>query len=119
MAWVVHHVQDDARDREVLNDGPAVRSVPARLGGVSLSVPEHLQHFVIGGDRPESLAIGSVDRRLVPPDRRNLPVGTEKFVREAVGEGIEIGEVDLLEVVRHPAILVAGSAGVKNGVPGA
>ncbi len=79
---------------------------------------EHLQHFVVCGDRPEPLAVRSVGSRLMPPHRRNLPVGMEEFMREAVGEGVEVREIDLGEVARHQAILMARSAWVKNGVPG-
>ena len=118
MPWVVHHVQDDARDGKILNDGSAVRASSACLRGERHRIAEHLKHFVVCGDRPETLAVGSVDGRLVPPHRRSLPVGTEELVREAVGEGVEVSEVDLGEVPRHVAILTARSAWVKNGVPG-
>ncbi len=119
VAWVVHHVQHDAGDGQVLNDGPAVGTVTAGLGGIGHGVVEHPQHLVVRGDGPEPLPVRCVDGRLVPPHRRNLPMDAEYVMRETVGERVEIGEVDPAQVVRHGAILTAVLAGVKNGAPGA
>ena len=106
---VVHHVQHDAGHREVLNDRAPVGSVAARLRGIGHGVVQHLEHLVIGGHRPEALPVGRVDGGLVPPHRRLLPVQAEDVVREAAGERVEVGQVDLAEVMHHGAILTAVS----------
>ena len=117
--WVVHHVEDDAGHREVLNDRPAVGPIAAGLGREGDGVVQDPEHLVVGGDRPEPLAVGGVGRGLVPPDGCQLPVQAEDVVGEAAGERVEVGEIDLPEVLDHRAILPAPSAWVKNGAPGA
>src|SRR5580704_19049639 len=47
MPWVVHHVQDDARNGKVLNDGSAVGASAACLRGVGHWIVENLKHFVV------------------------------------------------------------------------
>ncbi len=39
-------------------------------------------------------------------------------MRETVGEGVEIGQIDPVEVVHHGAILTTPPDSVKNGVQG-
>ena len=109
----------DAGHGEVLNDRPAVGPVAARLRGVGHRVAEHPQHLVVGGHRPEALAVGSVGGGLVPPHRRQLPVHPEDVVREAVGEGVEVGQVDLRRGRAPPGHPHGGARLVKNGAPGA
>ena len=48
-----------------------------------------------------------------------VPVQAEDVVWEAARKGVEIGQVDLAEVVSHGAILVTAPVSVKNGAPGA
>ena len=116
---VVHHVEHDARHREILNDRAPVRSVASRLRGIGHGVVQHLEHLVIGGHRPEALPVGGVDGGLVPPDGRLLPMQAEDVVREAAGEGVEIGQIHLAEVTNHGVILTTISHSVKNGAQGA
>ena len=116
---VVHHVQHDARHGQVLDDRPPVGAVAPRLRGVGHRVAEDLEDLVVGGHRPEPLPAGRVGGRLVPPHRRLVPVQAEDVVWEAARKGVEIGQVDLAEVVSHGAILMTAPVSVKNGVPGA
>ena len=116
---VVHHVQDDSGHGEVLQDRPPVGAVASGLRRVGPGIAEHLEHLVIGGHRPEAFAVGSVRGGLVPPHRRLVPVQPEDVVRESIGKGVEIREVDVAEVVQHGAILVTRAGWVKNGDPGA
>jgi hypothetical protein len=116
---VVHHVQDDPGHGEVLQDRPPVGAVASGLRRVGRGVTEHLEHFVIGGHRPEALAVGSVRGGLVPPHRCLIPVESEDVVRESIGKGVEIRQVDVAEVVHHGAILVTTPGWVKNGDRGA
>ena len=55
----------------------------------------------VAGEHPEPLVAGRVRRRRVEPDRRVAPQRGEELVREAVGEAVEVGEVDLLEPHRR------------------
>ena len=54
----------------------------------------------------------------MPPDRRLFPMEAEDLVWESIGEGVQVGQVHLAEVVRHGAILMTGPHSVKNGAPG-
>ena len=118
MAGVVHHVQHDAGHGEVLNDRAAVGPVAAGLRGEGHRVAQDPQHLVIGGHGPEALPVGCVGGGLVPPHRRLLAVQPEDVVWEAVGEDVEVGQVDLPECLDHRAILVAVPDSVKNGARG-
>ena len=97
VARVVHHVEHDARDRKVLDQRAAVRSVAAPLGRVGGGVGQDPQHLFIRRDRPEALAVGRVLGRLVPPHRCRGAVPLEEMVREARREVVEVGEVDPVE----------------------
>jgi len=46
-------------------------------------------------------------------------VGAEDLVGKPPGEGVEVGEIDLPEVLEDRLILTGRLAGVKNGAPGA
>ena len=94
MAGIVHHVEDHAGDVEVLEERFLVLPVATALGGVGLGVPHHLEGLGVGGHGPEALAVGGVLGRLVPPHRRLPPVDLEQVVGKAVGEVVEVGEVD-------------------------
>ncbi len=66
------------------------------------------------GHRPKALAIGGVVGRFVPVHRRFSPMDREQLVREAVGEVVQIGEVDPRQRAgqRHriaPAVYLAAS----------
>jgi hypothetical protein len=115
---VVHHVQDDPGHGEVLNDRPPVRTVASGLRRVGFGVAQHLEHLVVGGHRPEALAVRSVHCGLVPPHRCLVPVEPEDVVRESIGKGIEIRQVHVAEVTQHGAIIMRGLRWVKNGDPG-
>ena len=117
--WVVHHVQDHSGHREVLNDGPSVGPIPPGLGREGHRVVEDLEHLVIGGHRPEPFAVGRVRGWPVPPHRSDGTVEAEDVVREAEGEGVQVGQIDVLEATGHRAILTGGPLGVKNVGPGA
>ena len=55
-------------------------------------------HCGVRVHRPEPLAVGRVRGRLVPQHRRRSPQPGEHVVREAVGEAVEVGEVDAGEI---------------------
>ncbi len=95
---VVHHVEDDPGDLEVLQQRAAVLAASSALGGVGHRVAQHRERLGVGRNRPEPLAVGRVLRGLVPPHRRLAPVHDEQVVREPVREVVEIGEVDLREL---------------------
>ena len=117
VAGVVHHVEHDTCDRQVLEDGSPVRPVATRLGGERQGIVEDLEDVIVGGYRPESLSVRGVGGGLVPPDGCLFPMQPEDVVGEPVGERVEIGQVHVAEV-RHRAILMKVSGSVKNGGPG-
>jgi hypothetical protein len=94
VARVVHHRQDHPCDLEVLEQGAAVETVAAALGGVGGRVELHRLRLGVGGHRPEPLAPRRVRGGLVPVHGRLAPVLLEDVVREPVGEPIEVGQVD-------------------------
>jgi len=94
MPRVVHHVEHLARDGQVLQQRAAERPAAPGNRRVGHRILEHLKGFRVRGDRPEPLAVGGVGGRLVPVHRRLAPVDGEQLVRKAVGEFVQIGEVD-------------------------
>ena len=95
MTGVVHHRENHARDLQVLQQGAAVAAAPTPLGGVRPGVEQHPCCLGVSGDRPEPFAIGCVLGRSVPPHRRLEAVDLEQVVGEAVGEVVEVGEIDV------------------------
>ena len=55
----------------------------------------------------------------MPPHRCLVSEEPEDVVRESIGEGVEIRQIDVAEVVNHRAILVTRPGWVKNGNRGA
>jgi len=96
MARVVHHVEHDPCDLEILEQRAAVRTVAAALRGVGLGVAHHGERVGVRGDGPEALAVRCVLGRLVPEDRGFPTVDLEQVVRKAAREVVEVGEVDAL-----------------------
>ena len=74
MPRIVHHVEHLAGDRQVLQQRPAVRPVPAGHRRVRHRITQHLKGFRVGRDRPEPLAVGGVLGRLMPEHRRLAPM---------------------------------------------
>ena len=97
VARVVHHVEHDTCNLEILQERPAVPARTAALRRVRARVAQHGQRLGVGGHRPEPLAVRRVLGRLVPPHRRLASVDLEESVREAVREVVKVGEVDVGE----------------------
>ncbi len=95
VARVVGHVQHEAGERKVVQRGAAVRTGAARLRRVGTGIVHDGHASRVRMDRPEALTVGSVFGGLVPEHRCDRAQSREEVVREAVGEEVEIGEVDL------------------------
>ena len=94
MPRVVHHVENLARDGEILKQRPAVWPWAAGHRRVRLRITQHGKRFGVCGHRPEALAVGRVVGRFVPVHRRLAAMHLEQVMREACGEVVQIGEVD-------------------------
>jgi hypothetical protein len=92
---VVHHVEHDAGDLEVLQQRAAIRTIPAAFGRERRRIAQHPERLYVGRDRPEAFPVGRVRGRLVPPHRRLGAMDLEERMRKPVGEVVEIGEIDL------------------------
>ncbi len=95
VAGVVHHAQHRAGELDVLEQRAAVPAVAAPLRRVGGRVAQDLEHLGVGGHGPEALAVGRVLGGFVPEDRGLPPVPREHVVGEAVGEPVEVREVDV------------------------
>jgi hypothetical protein len=106
---IVHHVEEDPGGGsvgEVLDQGPTPLVSGSTLGRERLRFGHDLGGTTVGTHDPEPDVPRSVRSRLVPPDRGFAPQPGENFVREPVGEEIEISEVDFSGFDRHPVRMV-------------
>ncbi len=94
---IVHHVEHLTGDRQILQQRSAERPVTAGDRRERDRIFQHRKRFGVGGDGPEALAVGGVLGRLMPVDRGVATVDGKKVVREAGGEVVQVGEVDLGE----------------------
>ena len=117
MPGVVHHVEDDPHDVEILEQGAAVPARTAALGGERVGAAEHRERLRVRRHRPEPLTVGRVVGRLVPPHRRLATVDREQIVRKAVREVVEIREVDLGEASHGRVSTPSPTVGSGMAIP--
>ena len=101
MTRVVRHVEEDPGGeaiRKVLDDGPAAVGTRTPLGGEAGGVGSHLGDVGVPAQHPEPDPVGRVRARLLPPARSLRPQGGEDVVGKAVGEQVEVAQVDQGEV---------------------
>ena len=94
MARVVHHVEHHPGDRQVGDRRAAVRAVAAGLRRERVGIVDHGHALGVRVHRPEPFAVGRVRGRLVPQTGAARAKLGEDVVREAVGELVEIGQID-------------------------
>ena len=75
----------------------------------------HGQDVGVRTEHPEAHPVRGVLGRSVPPHRRLTAQGGEHLVGKAVGEEIEIGEIDLVEVRPGPSRRCRGPASGASG----
>ena len=97
-------------DGQVLEQRPTVRARAAALRRVGRGIAQHGERLGVGRDRPEALAVRRVLGRRVPVDGGLAAVEREGRVRKAVGEAVEIGEVDVGEPLHAERVVQRAGA---------